>query len=86
MAGTWLAIVEGFGGMRIRNDRVSFNPVIPAAWESFSFIIRYRNNPLRVEVNGTKVNVVNLSAAAIPIAVYGEQMTLQPGEEKRIDK
>ena len=86
MAGTWLAIVEGFGGMRIRNDRVCFNPVIPAAWESFSFIIRYRNNPLRVEVNGTKVNVVNLSEAAIPIAVYGEQVTLQPGEEKRFDK
>jgi len=86
MAGTWLAIVEGFGGMRIRNDRVFFNPVIPAAWESFSFIIRYRNNPLRVEVNGTKVNVVNLSEAAIPLAVYGEQVTLQPGEEKRFGK
>jgi maltose phosphorylase len=86
MAGTWLAIVEGFGGMRIRDDRVCFNPVIPAAWESFSFIIRYRNNPLRVEVNGTKVNVVNLSEAAIPLAVYGEQVTLRPGEEKRFDK
>ncbi len=86
MAGTWLAIVEGFGGMRIRNDRVFFNPVIPAAWESFSFIIRYRNNPLRVEVNDTKVNVVNLSEAAIPLAVYGEQVTLQPGEEKRFGK
>lgn len=86
MAGTWLAIVEGFGGMRIRNDRVCFNPVIPAAWESFSFIIRYRNNPLRVEVNGTKVNVVNLSEAAIPLAVCGEQVTLRPGEEKRFDK
>ena len=86
MAGTWLAIVEGFGGMRIRNDRVFFNPVIPAAWQSYSFIIRYRNNPLRVEVNGTKVNVVNLSQAAIPLAVYGELMTLQPGEEKRFDK
>jgi len=86
MAGTWLAIVEGFGGMRIRDDRVCFNPVIPAAWESFSFIIRYRNNPLRVEVNGTKVNVVNLSEAAIPLAVCGEHVTLQPGEEKRFDK
>jgi len=86
MAGTWLAIVEGFGGMRIRDDRVCFNPVIPAAWESFSFIIRYRNNPLRVEVNGIKVNVVNLSEAAIPLAVCGEHVTLQPGEEKRFDK
>ena len=86
MAGTWLAIVEGFGGMRICNDRVCFNPAIPAAWESYSFIIRYRNNPFRVEVNGTKVNVVNLSGADIPLAVYGEQVTLKPGEEKRFGK
>ncbi|MCK7537380.1 MAG: hypothetical protein MZV63_43705 [Marinilabiliales bacterium] len=27
--------------------------------------MRYRNNPLRVEVNGSAVNVVNLSQAAI---------------------
>jgi maltose phosphorylase len=86
MAGTWLAIVEGFGGMRIRNDRVCFNPLIPAAWSSYSFIIRYRNNPLRVEVNGSAVNVVNLSPAAIPLEVYGEQITLQPGEEKKFGK
>jgi len=86
MAGTWLSIVEGFGGMRIRNERVYFNPVIPAAWSSYSFIIRYRNNPLRVEVNGKTVTVVNLSQASIPLAVYNEQLTLGPGEEKKITK
>jgi maltose phosphorylase len=86
MAGTWLAIVEGFGGMRIRKERVCFNPVIPAAWSSYSFIIRYRNNPLRVEVNGSAVTVVNLSQASIPLAVYDEPLTLGPGEEKKISK
>ena len=86
MAGTWLAIVEGFGGMRIRNERVCLNPVIPAAWESYSFIIRYRNNPFRVEVNGIKVIVVNLSQAEIPLTVYGEQVTLKPGEERKFEK
>ncbi len=86
MAGTWLAIVEGFGGLRISNDRVCFNPVIPAAWSSYSFIIRYRNNPLRVEVNGSTVNVVNLSQAAIPLEVYGEKLILNPGEEKKFKK
>ncbi len=86
MAGTWLAIVEGFGGMRIRRERVCFNPVIPAAWSSYSFIIRYRNNPLRVEVNGQEVTVVNLSQESIPLAVYDEQLTLGPGEEKKITK
>jgi maltose phosphorylase len=86
MAGAWLAIVEGFGGMRIYNERVCFNPLIPAAWSSYSFIIRYRNNPLRVEVNGSAVNVVNLSQEAIPLEVYGERITLQPGEEKKFGK
>jgi maltose phosphorylase len=86
MAGTWLAIVEGFGGLRISNDRVCFNPVIPAAWSSYSFIIRYRNNPLRVEVNGSAVNVVNLSRADIPLEIYGEKFTLQPGEKKKFKK
>ena len=86
MAGTWLSIVEGFGGMRIRNERVCFNPVIPAAWSSYSFIIRYRNNPLRVEVNGKTVTAVNLSQASIPLAVYNEQFNLGPGEEKKISK
>jgi maltose phosphorylase len=86
MAGTWLAIVEGFGGMRIRNERVCFNPVIPAAWSSYSFIIRYRNNPLRVEVNGKTVNVVNLSQASIPLTVYTEKVTLLPGKEMQFRK
>ncbi len=83
MAGTWLAIVEGFGGMRIRGDRVLFNPVIPAAWDSYSFIIRFRNNPLRVGVSSSGVTVTNLAQAEIPVAVYGEQVTLRPGGEKR---
>lgn len=86
MAGTWLAIVEGFGGMRIRKERVCFNPVIPAAWDSYSFIIRFRNNPLRVEVNGSSVKVVNISLDEIPLSVYGVQATLQPGEEKKFKR
>jgi maltose phosphorylase len=72
--------------MRIRNDRVHFNPVIPAAWTSYSFIIRFRNNPLRVEVNGKTVTVVNLSQESIPLAVYNEQLILGPGQEKKITK
>lgn len=86
MAGTWLAIVEGFGGLRIYSDRVSFNPVIPAAWSSYSFIIRYRNNPIRVEVNGSAVNVVNLSQSAITLEVCKEKVTLKPGEKKKFKK
>jgi len=86
MAGTWLAIVEGFGGMRTCQERVCFNPVIPAAWDSYSFIIRYRNNPFRVEVNGASVNVVNLSQSSIPLTVYDNHVDIAPGETKKFQK
>ena len=86
MAGTWLAIVEGFGGMRISNERVSFNPLIPSAWSSYSFIIRYRNNPVRVEYDGTTVKVVNLSDSPVPFTVYGEPATIPPGKEMKFRK
>jgi trehalose/maltose hydrolase-like predicted phosphorylase len=26
MAGTWMSIVEGFGGMRVKNDTLNFSP------------------------------------------------------------
>ncbi len=83
MAGSWLAIVEGFGGMRTGSGRVALSPLIPAAWDSYSFIIRFRNNPLRVEVKREAVTVTNLSMSEIPLAVYGEEVTLSPGKERR---
>ena len=86
MAGTWLAIVEGFGGMRICNERVCLNPVIPAAWDSYSFIVRYRNNPLRVEVNRTSVIVANLSESSIPLTVYGNPDDIAPGRVEKLNK
>lgn len=83
MAGTWLAIVEGFGGMRIRDDRVCFNPIIPPAWESFSFIVRYRNNPLRVEVTSSDVSVINISSSDVPVSVYGNEVTIKAGSNEK---
>ncbi len=29
MGGTWMAFVQGFGGMRVRNGKIYFNPFIP---------------------------------------------------------
>lgn len=42
MAGTWMSIVEGFGGMRIKEDKMSFEPRIPMQWEAYSFKVNFR--------------------------------------------
>ncbi len=53
MAGTWMSIVEGFGGMRIKNDKLHFSPKIPKEWKAYSFKINFRNQILKVGITAT---------------------------------
>lgn len=59
MAGTWMSIVEGFGGMRVQNDTLMFEPRIPSQWDSYSFKVNFRNRILKVTVdrNGTSFSL-----------------------------
>ena len=51
MAGTWMSIVEGFGGMRVKNDELHFSPKIPKEWGGYSFKINFRNQILKISVD-----------------------------------
>jgi maltose phosphorylase len=59
MAGTWMSIVEGFGGMRVKNNQLHFEPRIPEQWKGYSFKVNFRNAIVKIEVNHqeTKVSV-----------------------------
>lgn len=50
MAGTWMSVVEGFGGMRVKDGKLSFEPKLPDAWDGFSFKINFRNQILKVSI------------------------------------
>lgn len=79
MAGTWMSIVEGFGGMRVRNDKLSFTPRIPDQWDSYSFKINFRNRILKVEVNQDDVKFTLESDEPMSIRLRGEKVALEPG-------
>jgi maltose phosphorylase len=70
MAGTWMAVVEGFGGMRVNDGILSFNPFIPANWNAFSFKIKFRGNLLNIKVDKEGINIENLSNKAITIKIF----------------
>ncbi len=57
MAGTWMSIVQGFGGMRIEGDALVFNGMLPKNWNSFTFRILFRNviHSVKVDAQGTHV-------------------------------
>jgi len=57
MAGTWLSVIEGFGGLRVINDQIHINPVLPDAWKVFSFKINFRGTIVKVEASQEKIIV-----------------------------
>lgn len=86
MAGTWLAIVEGFGGMRIKNGTIHFDPVIPEHWNSYSFHVRFRGNLMNVLINAGSVTIANKSDIDLEVCVYGKAYTVEEGRTENIDK
>jgi len=77
MAGTWLAIVEGFAGVRVRQQKLFINPLIPKEWEMYSFMIRFRNNLLRVSISKGSAGIDNLSDRTVTITVRGEERSIE---------
>jgi maltose phosphorylase len=71
MAGTYMAIIEGFAGKRVREGRLVLNPQVPANWKTFAFKILFRGGQLKVTVNNTKVIVKNESGISVEVNVYG---------------
>ena len=57
MAGTWLSIIEGFGGLRVINDQIHINPMLPDAWKAFSFKINFRGTIVKIEASEEKISV-----------------------------
>src|SRR5690606_14730136 len=62
MAGTWMSVVEGFAGMRVRNDVLMFAPILPKKWESYSFMMNFRGVILQIEISKPVIKISNRSA------------------------
>lgn len=76
MAGTWMSIVEGFGGMRVKNDQLHFSPKIPKEWEGYSFKINFRNQILKVSVNHSETTFTVDGDQDLTIVVNGKPQTI----------
>ncbi len=78
MAGTWMSIVEGFGGLRVKNDTLSFTPKIPKEWKGYTFNVNFRDSILKVKVSqeGTTFNLEGESDMLI--YVDGKEFTISP--------
>lgn len=71
MAGTWLSVVEGFGGMRVIDDTLHFRPRLPAHWKKLTFKIIFRQSVLEAEFTPEEVHLRKLSGDPLTVVVNG---------------
>lgn len=85
MPGSWLAIVRGFAGMQIHGDLLSFSPVLPQKWNSYSFKINYLGKTLQVYV-GREIEISLMTGSELNIKVYQNVYLLKQSINLTIDK
>ena len=78
MAGTWMSIVEGFGGLRVKNDTLHFSPKIPKEWKGYSFKINFRNQILKVSINHNDTQFTLEGTKELNVFVNGKEVLVEP--------
>jgi maltose phosphorylase len=85
MAGTWMAIVEGFGGKRVSSGKISFYPMLPDQWESYSFRLLFRGASLELEVNQKTAEIRHLNGEDVEVELFERSKVLKKGTHLSID-
>lgn len=84
MAGTWMSIVKGFGGMRVLEDKLNFNPFLPNHWQSFAFKIKFRGVNLWVKTSNETVEITNKSNNDITIKIYNNELMIKANSSQSV--
>jgi alpha,alpha-trehalose phosphorylase len=79
LAGAWLAVVAGLGGMRDHGEVLRFAPHLAGSLRRLRFALTWRGHRLRVEVTGDSATYELLTGDAIELEHEGERLTVKPG-------
>lgn len=86
MAGTWISVVEGFGGKRIKDGILHLDPLLPEEWKSLAFNIIHRDVVLTISVGKDSVSISAGEGPETKLAVYGKEHILEGGETLKIKR
>ncbi len=76
LAGTWTALVAGFGGLRSHDGSLSFAPRLPDGIVQLAFHVMFRDRRLRVEVRATEATYRLLDGSPLVVWHHGDEITL----------
>ncbi|MFJ2828178.1 glycoside hydrolase family 65 protein [Streptomyces sp. NPDC087263] len=78
LAGTWMALVAGFGGLRHHGETLAFKPRLPERFHRLAFNLQLLGRRLRVEIGPATATYLLLSGEPLEIHHYREPVTLDP--------
>lgn len=81
MTGSYLSIVHGFGGFRFMEDNLSFNPYVPAKWESYSFKFLFRGRLLNMMADKKNITISLLEGRSLKLYLYGKEYKLKNDQD-----
>ena len=79
LAGAWIALVAGFGGMRHTDFGLCFSPRLPKGWARLSFGLVLGEGTLRVDVRPDKVAYSYTGKEPCELVHAGQSVRLEPG-------
>lgn len=84
MAGSWLALAWGFGGLRVNHHsitqaRLEFDPTLPLTWRGYRFGIVWQGRRLGIAVDACGATYLLGEGASLQIIHAGECLTLKQG-------
>jgi alpha,alpha-trehalose phosphorylase len=74
LAGSWLAVVCGFGGMRDHGGRLTFKPRIPEQMVRLRFNLQWHGGHLQVEVTPGSATYTCIDGNPITLTHHGEHV------------
>jgi alpha,alpha-trehalose phosphorylase len=83
MAGTWMVLVYGFGGLSDDGGHLSFRPRLPRRWTRLRFSVSVRGQLLDVEVSPERVEYRLREGAVLEIDHEDTTIELRAGETVR---
>ncbi len=80
LAGTWLALIAGFAGLRYRDRTIVFAPRLPAGIRRLAFGLTVRGRRLNVEITHPTARYLLTEGEPLEIMHHGSRLMLASGD------
>lgn len=78
--GVWMALVQGFAGMRDSGHGLSFDPRLPAHWGGLEFKLEWRSRRIAVGLERERIRFELVEGeGVVVVSVRGREVEIAPG-------